>query len=56
MNSGASRHVVVHAYELDFDPDKLKLILKYARQIREHWKGAVNAFIQTVAKLEDINP
>jgi len=29
------RHVFVHAYELDLDPEKLRLLLKYARQVAE---------------------
>ena len=31
----AFRHVFVHAYELDLDPEKLRLLLKYARQVAE---------------------
>ena len=31
----AFRHVFVHAYELDLDPEKLRLVLKYARQVAE---------------------
>ncbi len=48
------RHVVVHAYELELDPDKLKLILKYARQIQEQWTDIVSVFIRRVAQDQGI--
>jgi len=48
------RHVVVHAYELELDPDKLKLILKYARAVRVSWSDIVNGFITRVAKQQGI--
>jgi hypothetical protein len=45
----AFRHVFVHAYDLTIDPEKLGLILKYARVVRDRIPGLVSAFIQAVA-------
>ena len=46
----AFRHVFVHAYELELDPDKLALLLKYAREVAERLPGLVEAFINEVAQ------
>src|SRR5947207_3410638 len=35
------RHVFVHAYELELDPEKLALLLKYARRVSERLPGVV---------------
>jgi hypothetical protein len=45
----AFRHVFVHAYELTVDPEKLGLILKYARVVQERIPGLVSAFVAAVA-------
>jgi hypothetical protein len=46
----AFRHVFVHAYELELDPDKLALLLKYAREVAERLPALVEAFINEVAQ------
>ncbi|MBE7502273.1 MAG: hypothetical protein HS113_18640 [Verrucomicrobiales bacterium] len=46
----AFRHVFVHAYELVLDPEKLALLLKYARQVDDGLAGWVEAFIENVAR------
>ncbi len=48
------RHVFVHAYDLELDPEKLALLLKYARQVADRLSGLVNAFIGTVAREQEI--
>lgn len=45
----AFRHVFVHAYELELDPEKLALLLKYARTVADSLPGLVAQFIRTVA-------
>lgn len=49
------RHVFVHAYELELDPDKLAILLKYACQVADHLPGLVGAFIQNVAREQQID-
>ena len=46
----AFRHVIVHAYELQLDPDKLRLLLKYASQIADRLPALAEEFIQKVAR------
>jgi hypothetical protein len=48
------RHVMVHAYDLTLDPDKLALVLKYARQVAERLPAAVDDFVRNVAKEQQI--
>jgi hypothetical protein len=48
------RHVVVHAYELELDPEKLALILKYARLVTDRLPALVREFIETVAREQSI--
>ena len=43
------RHVFVHAYDLRIDPEKLALLLKYARQVSEEFPASIEKFIRTVA-------
>ena len=43
------RHVFVHAYDLDLDPEKLALLLKYARQIAERLNPLTREFVRQVA-------
>lgn len=49
------RHVVVHAYELELDPEKLALLLKYARQTAERLPGLVDTFVLQVAREQQID-
>lgn len=48
------RHVFVHAYDLELDPEKLALLLKYARQISERLSEIVREFIRQVAEEQQI--
>ena len=50
----AFRHMIVHAYELELDPDKLRLLLKYARQVGGALHGLVENFIAVVAREQEI--
>lgn len=50
------RHIFVHAYELQFDRDKLALLLKYARQVADRLPGLVEEFIRQVASQHHIEP
>jgi hypothetical protein len=43
------RHVFVHAYELELDPEKLALLLKYARRVAERIATVVEDFVQRIA-------
>jgi hypothetical protein len=45
----AFRHVFVHAYELELDPEKLALLLKYAHQVSAHLPDLAEQFIRKVA-------
>lgn len=49
------RHVFVHAYELELDPEKLALILKYARQVAHRLLDLVNDFVKRVATEQQID-
>ncbi len=44
------RHVFVHAYDLELDPDKLALLLKYARQVTTRFASLIDAFTGAVEK------
>jgi len=46
----AFRHVFVHAYELTLDPEKLALLIKYARQVTDRLPAWVEAFVHDVAR------
>ncbi|MBA3960640.1 MAG: hypothetical protein H0X40_01905 [Chthoniobacterales bacterium] len=46
----AFRHVFVHAYELEFDPAKLGLLLKYAKAVADQLPEAVTTFMDKVSK------
>lgn len=52
----AFRHVFVHAYDLMVDPEKLALVLKYARAVRERLPGLVADFVAAVAREQDLDP
>jgi hypothetical protein len=43
------RHVMVHAYDLRLDPEKLALLLKYARQVAEEFPALIEKFVAAVA-------
>ena len=51
----AFRHVFVHAYDLDVDPDKLALVLKYGRMVAGRLPTLVPAFVATVAKEQGLD-
>jgi len=51
----AFRHVFVHAYELELDPEKLALVLKYARAVADQLQARVDAFIREVAREQQIH-
>jgi hypothetical protein len=46
----AFRHIFVHAYDLELDPEKLALILKYGRKVAEALPQLVNGFGSDVAR------
>jgi hypothetical protein len=48
------RHVFVHAYDLQLDPEKLALLLKYARQMAEIFPDLIEKFIHAVAAEQEI--
>ncbi|HEV2207694.1 MAG TPA: hypothetical protein VG167_02910 [Verrucomicrobiae bacterium] len=50
----AFRHVFVHAYELELDPQKLELLLKYARTVTQAVPELAEAFIRAVAREQQI--
>ncbi len=45
----AFRHVFVHAYELELDPDKLRLLLKYGDRVGERLISLVHEFVSKVS-------
>ena len=50
----AFRHVFVHADELELDPEKLALLLKYARQVADRLPALVEEFVRQVAREQQI--
>ena len=50
----AFRYVFVHAYELVLDPEKLALLLKYARQVADRLPALVEEFVIRVAREQQI--
>ncbi|HEV2269828.1 MAG TPA: hypothetical protein VGR92_10230 [Steroidobacteraceae bacterium] len=42
------RHVFVHAYDLELDPEKLALLLKYAARVAAEFPALAEAFIEQV--------
>lgn len=50
----AFRHVFTHAYDLTLDPDKLRLLLKYADQVVRALPPAARDFIQRVATMHGL--
>ena len=51
----AFRHVFVHAYELELDPEKLALLLKYARTVADRLSALVEEFVRKVAGEQQID-
>ena len=51
----AFRHVFVHAYELDLDPDKLALLLKYADEVGQRLTPMAEDFVAKVAEEQGLN-
>jgi hypothetical protein len=49
------RHVIVHAYDLELDPEKLALLLKYARRVTDRLPGLVEDFVRRVALEQGID-
>ena len=50
----AFRHVFVYAYDLQLDPVKLELLLKYARNVANHLPTLAEDFISKVAREQQI--
>ena len=48
------RHVLVHAYDLEIDPELLALQLKYAAQVRSTIRDAARSFILSVATMHSL--
>jgi hypothetical protein len=48
------RHVFVHAYDLEIDPEKLALLLRYARAVADRLPDTVERFMQEVARHEQL--
>src|SRR5438477_9790833 len=48
------RHVFVHAYELELDPEKLALLLKYANRVTDQLPQIVKDFVAKVAHHQGI--
>lgn len=52
----AFRHLVTHAYDLEFDPDKLRLLLKYADQVTRELQPLTSHFVDRVAAMHGLKP
>ena len=46
----AFRHVFIHAYDLELDPEKLALVLKYGKRVAEVLPRLVVKFLTEVAR------
>ena len=46
----AFRHVFIHAYDLELDPEKLALVLKYGRKVSDVLPRLVAEFLTEVAR------
>ena len=51
----AFRHVFVHAYDLELDPEKLALVLKYGRRVADVLPRLVATFVSEVAKEQGLD-
>jgi hypothetical protein len=52
----AFRHVFNHAYDLRLDPDKLRLLLKYARVVAGQLEPLTVTFLDGVAAMHGLEP
>ena len=50
----AFRHVFTHAYDLELDPEKLGLLLKYAGQVAPELETLCRRLVQSVAQQEGL--
>lgn len=50
------RHVFNHAYDLRLDPDKLRLLLKYAGTVAPQLAGRARTFVEAVASMHSLTP
>ena len=50
------RHVFNHAYDLRLDPDKLRLLLKYAGTVTPQLASRARQFVEGVAALHSLTP
>lgn len=48
-------HVFVHAYDLELDPEKLALLMKYAERVATHFPALAEAFIEQVERQHGID-
>ena len=51
----AFRHVFTHAYELTLDPDKLRLLLKYAGIIHGKLPALIDKFVMDTARMHGLS-
>lgn len=49
------RHVFVHAYELELDPEKLALLLKYAERVASKFPALTEAFVEDVKRQQGLD-
>ena len=50
------RHVFHHAYNLRLDPDKLRLLLKYAGVVAPQLHSSTRQFVENVAAMHSLTP
>jgi uncharacterized protein YutE (UPF0331/DUF86 family) len=49
------RHVLVHAYDLELDPEKLTLLMKYAERVASEMPTLAEAFIERVKRQQGLD-
>lgn len=49
------RHVFVHAYDLELDPEKLALLMKYAERVVAGIPAAADSFIEQVKRQQGLD-
>lgn len=49
------RHVFVHAYDLELDPEKLALLMKYAERVAAQTPALAEAFIEQVKRQQGLD-
>lgn len=52
----AFRHLITHAYDLTLDPDKLRLLLKYADQVMRVLAPVTGEFTRRAATMHGLAP